>query len=309
MNYAIYKLKFTAPVHFGKSMLTDSEYALCSDTIFAALCMEAVQIGDDLLNEFVSYAKTNAVQLSDAFPYIGDKLLIPKPHVFVEHSQDENSSIIKKACKKLKYIPIDDLDSYLNGSFDVLNAVQMSELGVSALKISASIRNDEGETKPYEVGTYSFYDGCGLYLIVGCLNDNVKLLLDTLMDQLQHSGLGGKRSSGYGRFTFEVLEVNEWLLEKLKCESKKYMLLNTALPTENELEEVIKNANYSLIKRSGFVASSTYSDTWQRKKDLIMFKSGSCFDRRFDGDVYDVSDSMGNHPVFRFGKPMFMRIS
>lgn len=309
MNYAIYKLKFTAPVHFGKSMLTDSEFALCSDTIFAALCMEAVQIGDDLLNELVSCAKANAIQLSDVFPYIGDKILLPKPHVFVEHSQDENSSIIKKAYKKLKYITIDDFDSFLNGSFDVLNAAQMSELGVSALKVSASIRNDEGETKPYEVGTYSFYNGCGLYLILGYSNDNVKSLLDTLMDQLQHSGLGGKRSSGYGRFNFEVLEVNEWLLEKLNCESKKYMLLNTALPTENELEEVIKNANYSLIKRSGFVASSTYSDTWQRKKDLIMFKSGSCFDRRFDGDVYDVSDSTGNHPIFRFGKPMFMRIS
>lgn len=309
MNYAIYKLKFTAPVHFGKSLLTDSEFALYSDTLFAALCMEAVQMGDDYLNELVDDAKSNAIQLSDAFPYIDDKLLIPKPHILVEHSQDENSSIIKKAYKKLKYITIDDFDSYLNGSFDVLNAVQMSELGVSALKVSASIRNDEGETKPYEVGTYSFYDDCGLYLIVGYINDNTKSLIDSLMDQLQHSGLGGKRSSGYGRFTFEVLEVNEWLMERLNCEAEKYMLLNTALPVENELEDVMKNANYNLVKRSGFVASASYSDTWQRKNDLIMFKSGSCFNRRFEGDVYDVSATVGNHPVFRYGKPMFMRIS
>lgn len=309
MNYAIYKLKFTAPVHFGKSLLTDSEFTLCSDTIFAALCMEAVRMGDDLLKELVSGARSNAIQLSDAFPYIGDKLFIPKPHVFVEHSQDENSSIIKKAYKKLKYITIDDFESYLSGSFDVLNAVQMSELGVSALKVSASIRNDEGETKPYEVGTYSFYEGCGLYLIVGYSNDNIKSLIDSLMDQLQHSGLGGKRSSGYGRFTYEVIEVNAWLISRLNCEAEKYMLLNTALPKENELEDVMKNANYGLVKRSGFVASSNYSDTWQRKKDLIMFKSGSCFDRKFEGDVYDVSANMGNHPVFRYGKPMFMRIS
>ena len=118
MNYAIYKLKFTAPVH-----------------------LEAVQMGTEQLDELVSAVKTDAVQLSDAFPYIGDKFLIPKPHVFIEHSQDENSSIIKKAYKKLKYITIDDFESYLNGTFDVLNAVQMSELGVSSLKISASIRN------------------------------------------------------------------------------------------------------------------------------------------------------------------------
>lgn len=309
MNYAIYKLKFTAPVHFGKSLLTDSEFTLCSDTIFAALCMEAVRMGDDLLNELVRFAKSNDIQMSDAFPYIGDKLLIPKPHVFVEHSQDENSSIIKKAYKKLKYITIDDFDSYLDGSFDVINAVQMSDLGVSALKVSASIRNDEGETIPYEVGTYSFYDDCGLYLLVGYSNDNTKSLMDSLMVQLQYSGLGGKRSSGYGRFAFDFLKVNEWLLERLDCKAEKYMLLNTALPTENELEDVMKNANYSLIKRGGFVASSSYSDTWQRKKDLIMFKSGSCFDRRFEGDVYDVSAISGNHPVFRYGKPLFMRIS
>lgn len=309
MNYAIYKLKFTAPVHFGKKLLSDSEFTLCSDTIFSAMCLEAVQMGKAQLDELVSAVKTDAVQLSDAFPYIGDRFLIPKPHIFVEHSQDENSSIIKKAYKKLKYISIDDFESYLNGTFDVLNAVQMSELGVSSLKVSASIRNEEEETKPYEVGIYSFYNGCGLYLIIGYSNDDSKSLIDSVMDQLQHSGLGGKRSSGYGRFVFEVLEVDKWLAERLNCDAEKYMLLNTALPTENELEDVIKNANYSLIKRSGFVASSGYSDTWQRKKDLVMFQSGSCFDRRFEGDIYDVSESTGNHPVFRAGKPMFMRIS
>lgn len=309
MNYVIYKLKFTAPVHFGKKLLSDSEFTLCSDTIFSAMCLEAVQMGKAQLDELVSAVKTDAVQLSDAFPYIGDKFLIPKPHIFVEHSQGENSSIIKKAYKKLKYITIDDFESYLNGTFDVLNAVQMSELGVSSLKISASIRNEEEETKPYEVGTYSFYDGCGLYLIIGYSSNDMKALVDLLMDQLQHSGLGGKRSSGYGRFVFEVFEVDKWLNDRLNCEATKYMLLNTALPTENELEDVVKNANYSLIKRSGFVASSGYSDTWQRKKDLVMFQSGSCFDRRFEGDVYDVSDNTGSHPVFRAGKPMFMRIS
>lgn len=309
MDYAIYKLKFTAPVHFGKKLLSDSEFTLCSDTIFAALCLEAVQAGDGQLDKLVSAVKSDDIQLSDAFPYVSDKLLFPKPHVFVEHSQNENSSVIKKAYKKLKYITIDDFESYLNGTFDVLNAVQMSELGVSSLKVSASIRNDEGETMPYEVGTYSFYDGCGLYLIIGYSNADAKSLINLLMDQLQHSGLGGKRSSGYGRFVFEVLVVDKWLIERLNCDAEKYMLLNTALPTEKELEDVIKTANYSLIKRSGFVSSPVYSDTWQRKNDLVMFQSGSCFDKRFDGDVYDVSANTGNHPVYRSGKPMFMRIS
>lgn len=308
MNYSIYKLRFLAPVHFGKNQLSDSEYTLCSDTVFSALCMEAVRMESDILSNLLQLADFGNLQISDAFPYIGEKLFLPKPHVFIEHGKEENSSIIKKAFKKLKYITIDDFENYLKGSFDVLNAAQMSQLGVSGLKVSASVRNEEGETMPYEVGTYSFNEGCGLYLIIGFGSDEAKALIDSLLEQLQHSGLGGKRSSGYGRFSFDELEPDEWLTSRLVGEAEKYMLLNTALPKESELEDVLLFADYSLIKRSGFVSSSCYSDSWQRKKDLIMFKSGSCFEKRFEGDVFDVSNGSGTHPVYRYGKPMLMRI-
>lgn len=308
MDYVIYKLKFTSPVHFGKTQLSDSEYSLCSDTVFSALCLEAVKMGEDILDKLISLVKSDEIQMSDAFPYIEDEYLIPKPHIYVESGQEENSSVIKKAYKKLKYITIDSFEKFLDGTFDVLNAVQLSRLGVSSLKVSASIRNEKGEPMPYEVGTYSFNDKCGLYLIVGYSDDESKAMLNALMEQLQHSGLGGKRSSGYGRFAFEVVEPTEWIISRLNGDAVKYMLLNTALPTESEMENVLSNAKYSLVKRSGFVASSKYSDTWQRKKDLVMFKSGSVFEKTFEGDLYDVSTGTGCHPVFRCGKPMFMRI-
>ena len=309
MNYLIYRLKFTSPVHFGKSMLSDSEYVLCSDTVFSALCMEAVRMGSETLDRFISIARSNELQISDALPYIGDKLLLPKPNLLVEHDVEENSSVIKKAYKKLKYITIDDFESYLNGSFDVLNSVQMDELGVSALKISASIRNENNETTPYEVGTFSFYDDCGLYLLSGFESEEAKALFESLMEQLQHSGLGGKRSSGYGRFEYSTMTPDEWLVERINGESEVYMLLNTALPKDSEIEEVLEGANYLVINRGGFVASSHYSDSMQRKRELVMFKSGSCFNSRFDGDVFDVSTKAGSHPVYRYGKPMLMRIS
>ena len=308
MNYSIYKLRFLAPVHFGKNQLSDSEYTLCSDTVFSALCMEAVRMGSDILSNLLQSAKSGNLQISDAFPYIGEKSFLPKPHVFIEHEKEENSSVIKKAFKRLKYITIDDFENFIKGSFDVLNAVQMSQLGVSNLKVSASVRNEEGETMPYEVGTYSFNKGCGLYLIIGFGSNEAKALIDSLLEQLQHSGLGGKRSSGYGRFAFDELEPDKWLTSRLAGEAEKYMLLNTALPNESELEDVLSSANYSLIKRSGFISSSNYSDSWQRKKDLVMFKSGSCVGKRFEGDIYDVSNDTGTHPVYRYGKPMLMRI-
>ena len=309
MNYLIYRLKFTSAVHFGKSMLSDSEYVLCSDTVFSALCMEAVRMGDDTLDNLINAVKSNELLISDALPYIGDKMLLPKPHLLVEHGLDENSSVIKKAYKKLKYITIADFDSYLNGSFDVLNATQMDKLGVSALKVSASVRNENNETMPYEVGTFSFYDDCGLYLIAGFEGEAAKSLFESLIEQFQHSGLGGKRSSGYGRFEYVTMAPDEWLVERLNGDAENYMLLNTALPNDSEIEEVLQGANYTLIKRGGFVASIDYSDFIQRKRELVMFKSGSCFIKRFDGEVFDVSTKAGSHPVYRYGKPMLMRIS
>jgi len=309
MDYSIYKLQFSTPVHFGKNALSNSEYSLCSDTLFSALCTEAVKAGDDVLEKMVNMAKSGRFILSDALPFIDEEYMLPKPYSFVERKQDIDSSVIRKAYKNLKYISSNDLDNYLNGTFDVMSAVAINRLGVSSLKISATIRNDDQETKPYEVGTFSFNPDCGLYIIVGFADSEVESMIDSLMLPLSLSGLGGERSSGYGRFSFEKTVPSSWFIDKLTHIDSPMMLINTAFPREEELESALKDARYSLIKRSGFVTSVSYSDSWQRKKDIVMFKSGSCFTDGFDGDIYDVSSGIGTHPVYRFGKPMFMRVS
>ena len=307
MKYKIYKLRFIAPVHFGKNSLSDSEYTICSDTFFSALCSEAVNSDQSNLDSFVNAVRNGSIKISDAFPYIDDECFLPKPYVFIEQTAD-GDSITRKAYKALKYIPMRDYDSFLKGDYDVFSAKSMRNLGVSSVKVSASIRNDEDETLPYEVGTFSFNDNCGLYIIVGCEDDECELLLDTLMMSLSHSGIGGKRSSGYGRFAYDKSNVDEWLMNHIFSSEGILMLINTAFPQESEIEEVLDGANYSLIKRSGFVASMNYADSWRRKKDVVMFKSGSTFRKMFEGDIYDVSTDVGSHPVYRYGKPFFMRI-
>ncbi|MBR6959301.1 MAG: type III-A CRISPR-associated RAMP protein Csm4 [Clostridiales bacterium] len=309
MDYVIYKLHFSTPVHFGKNALSSSEYTLCSDTVFSALCTEAVRKDDGSLEGLVKAAREGKIQISDALPYINDDYLLPKPYTFVERKEENDSSVIRKAYKNLKYVSISDFDNYLSGSFDVTSAVSTDGLGVASLKISASIRNEEQETKPYEVGLFSFYPNSGLYIIAGTDDQETMSMMDDLMELLSSSGLGGKRSSGYGRFSYEKVEPAEWLTSKLNDTGSVMMLINTALPQEDELNSAMDGARYSLIKRSGFVASATYADSWQRKKDIVMFKSGSCFNKTFSGDIYDVSTEAGSHPVYRYGKPMFMRVS
>ena len=47
MNYYIFKLQFTTPVHFGASAsavsLSGSEMTFCADRLFSALCQVAAQ--------------------------------------------------------------------------------------------------------------------------------------------------------------------------------------------------------------------------------------------------------------------------
>ncbi len=308
MKYLVYKLNFKEPVHFGKNDLSDSDYSLCSDTFFSALCLEAISVGSDSLNLLVDKTRRGLIKFSDGFPFIEDILMFPKPYVLIQR-ESSGSSIERKAYKSLKYIPMNDLDIFLRGEYDVLSAVSMDRLGIESVKVSASVRNDENETKPYEVGIYTFNKNCGLFFIIGCEEASDLSFIDQLIRQLSYSGLGGRRSSGYGRFDFETKDIDPWLEERLLNTSGKVMLINTALPGDDELEKAISNASYSLIKRSGFVNSADYSDSWQRKKDLFMFKSGSCFDMKFSGDVYDVSTDKGNHPVYRCGKPFFMRVT
>lgn len=91
--------------------------------------------------------------------------------------------------------------------------------------------------------------------------------------------------------------------------------LSVALPTEEELPTVIENSRYKMLKRSGFVASTTYikeedkkdnSMLYFRKNDLYVFLRFYFYERLL-GDVYDVSNN-GRHSVYRYAKPMLMGV-
>ena len=50
------------------------------------------------------------------------------------------------------------------------------------------------------------------------------------------------------------------------------MTLSSSLPREEELENVLKDARYRVIKKSGFAASTQYAKD-QRKRDLYVIGS------------------------------------
>ena len=308
MKYKVYKFQFTAGVHLGKNSLEDGEYTLCADTVFSALCQECLKQGEDVFQQLLAKTREGALRFSDAFPFIGDTYYLPKPMLRIV-SRQQGDSKLKKAYKKMAYIPADKLGEYLSGNLDVRQEQDkfQDELGRRETKVSAAVRGLE-ETMPYRVGIYHFCKQSGLYLILGYEAEEDAKLVETCLELLSYVGIGGKRTSGLGRYELRYGRLPADIQRRLEVsESAASMALSVCLPQDGELEVALGQAHYLLVKRSGFVASETYAKEQQRKRDLYVMQAGSCFRTRFEGDVYDVSDG-GSHPVYRYAKPLWMEV-
>lgn len=303
----IVKLKFLSPVHFGDGRLSDSEYTCDAATLFSALFIEALNIG--CADELLAAAKSGELVLSDAFPYIGDRLYVPKPMVDVivqgERSAETGDSRARKANKALRYIPADKLDDFLNGTFDFVDELERFNNGTSFSRTKVNLtRATSDDAEPYHVGGYQFAPGCGIFFFVDGLYD-----LRSLLGSLSYSGIGGKRSSGYGRFTFEVLDSPLFPLVQETKSNKRVMLLTSALPREEELvESLFDRARYRLAHKSGFVQSASHAPSPRKKKSMWLFSPGSVFFNHFEGDVFDVNSTPGAHSVYRYAHAMWMEV-
>lgn len=312
MPYSLFKLHFETSLHVGRDggadSLSTSRMSVRSDTIFSALCCECAR--DGRLETLVSLAKGNGLLFSDALPYRGDELFLPKPVLYSENAEKGGGPDQKKLWKKIEYIPLSKFDDYLRGLAG--EPVDPSDIeasfGVNTVFQRVAIKGME-EPLPYTVAAFRFFDDCGLYLIVYARNREAMSLFEDLLSSLGLTGMGGKRSSGLGKFNVQIEPVPRKLLDLLEDDGADYqMLLGTALPCDNELEKALSEGWYSLVRRGGFVYSDTYSERALKKRTMYMLSAGSCLKIRFCGDLYDVSVG-GGHPVWRNGKSLFAGFS
>lgn len=311
VNYKLYQMKFLTPVRFGNGALESVNNTFCVDTLFSALCIEALHsYGAEGIDRLYAAAKNGDILFSDAMPYAGDTLFLPKPIIRIE-TEDRGDSKLKKQYKKLKYVPAEKFDDYLCGRLDIEQAnAKINQLGVSHIETKTAVsRTADGKTDPYYVGAYTFGNNCGLYFLAAFGNDEAYRFSADLLHLLEYTGIGGKTSSGYGKFTVEETAVTaemQRLIENAET-SDRLITLSSCLPQDNELDKALEGASYSLQKRSGFIASETYAREYHKKRDMYTFKAGSCFKNAFKGDVYDVSDGIG-HAVYRYAKPFFIGV-
>ena len=308
MDYQVYKFAFRTSVHFGSGGLTKTQNVFYADALFSALCIEAVRLGNDALERLVDLAFHNRIRLSDGLPYIGEKLYVPKP-VMELKIENEGDSVEKKALKKLSYIPVDQMEEYLCGEMDVKaeNDYFHENFGKSSLIEKAVIQREQGAV-PYAVNIFTYKEKSGLYILVGYESEEDLQFIERLLEAVSITGLGGEISSGYGRFDLYKGVLSDSYQRRLHQKSMLYMTLSVSLPEDSEMEKVIKDASFRMIKRSGFVASVRYADTARKKKALYVLASGATVTEPFDGIVADVSDG-GMHPVYRYEKPLLLGVS
>lgn len=324
MDYYLFKLRFEGAVHLGTAdsalSLQASADHFCADTLFSALCHTAGSLwGEAGITRLCAQVQADELLLSDSMPWREcngeDVYYLPKPCA-ISQTRQEIPSQLRKVMKRLMWIPVRDMDAFQDSlAGKTLYCPKEEPFGEAEARIQAVVC-DGRDTTPYQVGVFRFLPSCGLYFLAGCTEDEQAQQLQTLVNALGMSGIGGKISAGYGAFSVEdVILLNEpfdeqtqWLYDALICpQPKHYLLLTTSLPVDDELESVLSGAMYQLVRRGGYVQSETFAEVPQRKRTQVFFAAGAMLERPFSGALYSVAQG-GGHPVYRYSKPMMLGV-
>lgn len=333
MNYCLYKLKFTTPVHIGESDRADSlataRMTLCADTLFSALCHAASSDGQAGAGTLCETVRSGRLLLSDAMPYSGENLYIPKPFMKARGPARgaEIAAEDRKAMKKLSHIPVSSLGEFLS-SVSGAGHYDAKTYGTSFGRSFIAAKNAIGRTagasgenpvSPYNVGAFEFNPDCGLYFIAAFGEQGAEKRLLSLIERLGTGGVGGRTSSGYGKFT---PAEDPRMLADDNCaapdgralfkmlsreEAPLYISLTTSLPLDGELDAALDGAAYGISRRGGFVFSDAFAGSPVKKKTQYFLSAGSVFTHKYRGGLYEAAKG-GNHPVYRYGMPLFLGV-
>lgn len=300
----IIKLQFLTPLRVGKKSTPAVDHTddmILSDTLFSALSHECQA---EEIEQFVSWMKKGDILFSNAYPYVGNTLLIQKPLIQTTTiTRDEGFDFDFKSLKKLRYIAIEDLKNiYQKPSLQVIlkNQDYNRRIGKENQRISVRLSHEE-DSLPFSVAAYHFYEESGLYVMVQTKTQEHRDWMIHKLTQLGLTGVGGRKSAGFGKFQIASIIEGENALKSIAPltldKNAVNILLSLGLPSAEDMMN-LRNGTYKVRKRSGFVYSTTHAESLQRKKDLYVIDSGSSFAQPFQGCIVDVGQG-GKHPVYR----------
>lgn len=334
MIYYAFTLKFLTPVHFGDTAsggnLDKIALSCSADTLFAALCNEAAALDSVILEKLIAGVREQKIVFSSLFPYYRTEnedlyLYLPKPLLQMEAKKQNSKSFAEmkqlatklKKQKKTSYIRASELQAWLkNCQEGQLTDYEVPEFAAPFVAGRVNLREDK--PLPYFVGSYIFDKNAGLYFLCGVEDDNEEDIawINDLLKQLGMTGIGGKRSSGYGKFELvgdycninpdsgvydDDVAIGEMLFNK---ESSIQMCLAPVCPLAEEIAAV-KQGAYKLVKRGGFISSPVTGENVKRNS-VYMLAEGSCFAKRLQGSLLRQEVDGIEHPVYRDGVGMFV---
>ena len=317
MNIFAYKLKFLTPVHFGAAELGGKleaiNFCYSSDTLFSALCCELA--GSEFFSKFVDAVAQGKILLSDLLPYTEEKFYLPKPLLSekkIEHAPLEEvrrQFTQRKKQKKMEYLRAANLKKYLASLNGGEFFIESANFGVEGLTQKVSCRAEE--PLPYYVSEFSFNESSGLYLIAMFDDKNFSDTFAEILKLLGLSGIGGKRSSGLGKFNLaEKINLNlpcanedlNAVQKMLAAENSNWqMTISSVLPTAEDIP-LLKNSYYKLKKRGGFVTGGDFD---KKKNSVYMIGAGSCLPKKIEG-CNVVLNKIDGVEIFRFGRGIFV---
>lgn len=331
-TYEIMLLRFTAAVHFGSAHdgggLEEAVMTAQADTFYSALCREAADQGEGTLARLVDAVDTGRLLFSSLLPWYDRgggayELYLPRPMTAISSKQKEEPSLEearaasseRKKLKKRGFIRASEMKAYRDGLARGKNLItDEPDFGAMAEDVHFNGRT----RKPYTVASWYFAPEAGLYIILSLDgNEDEWDWFRSIVESLGRSGIGGRRSSGLGKFRLEdepafldatfplYTEDDKALAAMLSDEAASVqMTLSAVLPAKEDIPEAAQGTG-KLLRRSGFASSRVMGEV-RKMNSIYMMAVGSCFFRRIAGTVADVNQGKGPHPVYKYGKGLYV---
>ena len=326
MNYYIYPLRFLTPVHFGDTSeggnLETISSTLGSDVLFGACCHE-ISHNTGLLQSFIDSVKEQHIVLSSLFPYCIDngeyQLYVPTPIMQIDSKELPITSFaeIKRVAteqKKIKNIRASQLQNFSQYIESDISQKHMPIFGAKQAMTQVNMRGEK--SRPYYVGSYQFISNTGLYIIARFTDDTSRELFEAILELLGLSGIGGKRSGGYGKFELAddpiqlesegIYKDDSALYALIHNKQGNMMCISACVPTSDEVA-TLKQGSYKLQKRGGFVGSAG-STTQVKRNSYYVVKEGSVCPKALVGQMLTITGDSLPHAVYRNGMGLWIGV-
>lgn len=331
MNYHLYALQFDSPIHFGSveqgAGIEHTDFSFSSDAFFSALVAELLKAKqDEMIAHLLDKVEKGALRFSSLLPwkrldgkiafYLPRPLFVLEPAKNVQETFDYQSTCraatqLKKQ-KKIKFIRASRLQMYFSALIGKKPFAEDNDFGIETLRQCANCR--ELETLPYFVGQFGFKKQAGLYIILGAKDDLDAQIFAKTLDFIGLSGLGGKKSSGLGKFHVEWKQKlsdkssenddAKMLYKMLQAENAPWQMTLAGLIPDKSNLPMVKEGYYSLRRAGGFVTTASLG---KKKNSVCLLNDGSCFKSRLEGTLACLGESDA-HPIWRYGYGLYIGI-